>query len=78
MDAKDTNPCSIPNLASKFLAMYILGTLPNLAKAARRIYPSLLRAILLAFLTVNRFAAATAQPDYLSDHTELILSSTQD
>ncbi|MBI3852858.1 MAG: NPCBM/NEW2 domain-containing protein [Verrucomicrobia bacterium] len=45
---------------------------------ARRICRSLLLAILPAFVTPSGLAAATAQPDYLSDHPELILSNTQD
>jgi len=52
--------------------------LPSPADAARSICPSLKLAILLAIVAASRLAAATPQPDYLSDHPALILSSTQD
>ena len=47
-------------------------------KHALRVCRGLLPAIVPALVTASRLAAAPGQPDLLSDHPELILSSAQD
>lgn len=53
------------------------GTLETVARAAQRIGRSFLLAAFPVFVTASGLAAATAQPDYLPDHPELIISSVQ-
>ncbi len=54
------------------------GIRRHLVRTAWSCGPLLMLAILTAIVTASRLTAAAAQPEFVSDHPELILSTTQD